>query len=204
VYFSSQIFLMLRKLVMAVVSGIWSNVKTVNGTLLNKTNNTRTVYFVSVLWLLRIYCLNIRQIDWLLFYAKWALFCQPPLSWITQDILLEFAMDWLLFNLKWAFFFSAIYMTRTSLSYIFIRWWWWNPLSSRPTCLLDDFYGASSLKQKSIVDMSLHSDTFFWFRANQSLLFLLSALCLAEKQQISILKSLVWSPDLVSNPDLPY
>ena len=98
---------------------------------------------------------------------------------------------WLLFNLKWAFFFSAIYMTRTSLSYIFIRWWWWNPLSSRPTCLLDDFYGASSLKQKSIVDMSLHSDTFFWFRANQSLLFLLSALCLAEKQQISILKSLV-------------
>ena len=27
------------------------------------------------------------------------------------------------------------------------------------------------------VDMSLHSDTLFWFRANQSLLFLLNAAC---------------------------
>jgi hypothetical protein len=37
------------------------------------------------------------------------------------------------------------------------------------------------------VDMSLHSDTLVWFRANQSLLFLLNAVCLAEKQQIPIL-----------------
>ena len=37
------------------------------------------------------------------------------------------------------------------------------------------------------VDMSLHSDTLFWFRANQSLLFLLNAVCLAEKHQIPIL-----------------
>jgi hypothetical protein len=32
--------------------------------------------------------------------------------------------------------------------------------------------------------MSLHSDTLFWFRANQSLLFLLNAACLVEKQHI--------------------
>jgi hypothetical protein len=44
------------------------------------------------------------------------------------------------------------------------------------------------------VDMSLHSSTLFWFRANQSLLFLLNAACLAEKQEIPILYSLVW-PD---------
>jgi hypothetical protein len=37
------------------------------------------------------------------------------------------------------------------------------------------------------VDMSLHSDTLFRFRANQFLLFLLNAACLAEKQQIPIL-----------------
>jgi hypothetical protein len=37
------------------------------------------------------------------------------------------------------------------------------------------------------VDMSLHWDTLFWFQANQSLLFLLSTVCLAEKQQIPIL-----------------
>jgi hypothetical protein len=42
------------------------------------------------------------------------------------------------------------------------------------------------------VDMSLHSDTLFWFRANQSLLFLRNAAFLAEKQQISILYSFVW------------
>jgi hypothetical protein len=33
--------------------------------------------------------------------------------------------------------------------------------------------------------MSLHSDTLFWFRANQSLLLLINTVCFAEKQQIS-------------------
>jgi hypothetical protein len=33
--------------------------------------------------------------------------------------------------------------------------------------------------------MSPHLDTLSWFRAKQSLLFLLSAACLAEKQQIN-------------------
>jgi hypothetical protein len=37
------------------------------------------------------------------------------------------------------------------------------------------------------VDMSLHPDSLFWFRANPSLLFLLNAVCIAEKQQIPIL-----------------
>ena len=34
--------------------------------------------------------------------------------------------------------------------------------------------------------MSPHSDTLSWFRADQSLLFLLNAACLLEKQQIAI------------------
>ena len=34
------------------------------------------------------------------------------------------------------------------------------------------------------VDMSLHSDTLFWFRANQRFLLLFSDVCLAVKQQI--------------------
>jgi hypothetical protein len=42
------------------------------------------------------------------------------------------------------------------------------------------------------VDMSLHSDTLFWFRANQSLLFLLNAAFLAKKQQIPILYYFIW------------
>ena len=37
------------------------------------------------------------------------------------------------------------------------------------------------------VDMLLHLDTLFWFRANRSLSFLLNAVFLAEKQQIAML-----------------
>ena len=48
-------------------------------------------------------------------------------------------------------------------------------------------------------DMSIPSDTLFWFRANQFLLFLLNAdQCLAEKQQIPILFVSIWR-DRVSN-----
>jgi hypothetical protein len=49
------------------------------------------------------------------------------------------------------------------------------------------------------VDMWPHSDTLSWIRANPSLLVLLSDACLAEKQQIPILKSLVCT-DRYSNP----
>jgi hypothetical protein len=42
------------------------------------------------------------------------------------------------------------------------------------------------------VNLSPHSDILSWFRANQSLLFLLNVACLAEKQQIPFLLSLVW------------
>ena len=51
-----------------------------------------------------------------------------------------------------------------------------------------DFYSANSLKQQSADGhhVSLHSDTLFKFRANQSFLFLLNAACLAGKPQIPI------------------
>ena len=49
-----------------------------------------------------------------------------------------------------------------------------------------DFY-STRWNNSLQVDMSIHSDTLFWFLANQPLLFLLNAACLAEKQQIPIL-----------------
>ena len=52
-------------------------------------------------------------------------------------------------------------------------------------------------------DMSPHSDTLYWSQADQSLLLLLNAACFAEKQQIPILKSLVW-PDRDSTSDFPH
>ena len=68
-----------------------------------------------------------------------------------------------------------------------------------------DFYSDGSLKQQSAgthvapqVDMSLHLDTLFWFRADQSLLFLLNAACLVEKQQIPISVFVLTWPGLES------
>jgi hypothetical protein len=53
-------------------------------------------------------------------------------------------------------------------------------------------YTLKYMKQeRNYEDMSLHSDTLFWFRANPSLLFLRNAACLAEKQQIPILESMI-------------
>ena len=75
-------------------------------------------------------------------------------------------------------------MARTSW-FSLIRWW--GPLCTRPTRLVDFLYWNNSPR----VDMLPQSDKLFRFRANQSLLFHLNAACLAEKQQISILKSLV-------------
>jgi hypothetical protein len=49
------------------------------------------------------------------------------------------------------------------------------------------------------INMLPHSNTLSSFWANQSLLYLLNAACLAEKQQILILKSLIL-PDWDSNP----
>jgi hypothetical protein len=47
--------------------------------------------------------------------------------------------------------------------------------------------------------MSLHSETLSWFRANQSLLFLLNAAFLSGNQHIPIVLSLAW-PDRGYNP----
>ena len=69
-------------------------------------------------------------------------------------------------------------MIRSTFSWIFIVIAHWN--------------------NSSWIDMSPHSDTLSWFRANTSLLFLLNVACLAEKQQIPILCFLVW-PDRDSN-----
>ena len=68
--------------------------------------------------------------------------------------------------------------------------WWWGLLCARSWI----FIVLSHCNNSPRVDMSLYSDTLFWFRANQSLFLLLNAACLAVKQQIPILMSLVW-PD---------
>jgi hypothetical protein len=50
-----------------------------------------------------------------------------------------------------------------------------------------DFLVLSRWHNSQQIDMSLQSDTLSWFQANRSLLLLLTAACLVEKQQIPIL-----------------
>ena len=52
---------------------------------------------------------------------------------------------------------------------------------------LSFFFSASSLNQQSADRHVAPRSTLSWFQANQSLLFLLNAACLAEKQHISTL-----------------
>ena len=121
--------------------------------------------------------------------------------------------------------FFNYFMARTS--YVSMRWWW-RHLYTRPLSQLD-LNRARSLKKQfaewhvapfgySILipkqplyalfskccvlrDMSLLSDTVFWFRSSHYLLFFLNAACLAEKQQIPIVLSLIL-PDLRFKPTI--
>ena len=54
-------------------------------------------------------------------------------------------------------------------------------------CLTPTQLVLAPWKNSPRIDMSPHSDTLFWFWDNKSLLFLLNAACLANKQQILIL-----------------
>ena len=93
--------------------------------------------------------------------------------------LYEWMSKWLLFNANSAFF-LAISLGDQAI-------------------ILNEMMMRSTLYWICIVlaprkDMSPHSHTLSWFRANRSLLFLLNAASVAEKQHISILYYLVW-PD---------
>ena len=96
--------------------------------------------------------------------------------------------EWLLLNVSGQYF--SYIVARTS--YIFMRWWWCQ-LCTR-SVLLVRMYSCSSLKQQSMT-CCCSLTHYSWFQANQSLLLLLNAACLVEKQQLPVLLSLVW-PDL--------
>jgi hypothetical protein len=76
----------------------------------------------------------------------------------------------------------------------YIRWWW--PLCTKPTHLM--FIELAYWNNTWRVNMSLYSETLSSFRATQSLLLLLNAACLSEKQQIPVL---VW-PEWRSKPTI--
>ena len=95
--------------------------------------------------------------------------------------------EWLLFNAN-----SAIFQLYHGENRLIYQW-------NDEICLFWIFIVLAHWYNSPQVDISIYSNTLFWFQANQSLLFLLSAVCLAKKQQIPILMSLVWH-DRGSNP----
>ena len=92
--------------------------------------------------------------------------------------------NWLLFNANSAIFQPNHGENKLTLNEMMMRstLYWTNTLSWI-------FYSASSMKQQSTDRHVPHSDSLSWFRANQSLLFLLNAACLVEKQQIPVFSS---------------
>jgi hypothetical protein len=65
----------------------------------------------------------------------------------------------------------------------------WCPLCTWPTQLVETFIVLVHWNNSLHVDMSVHTDTLSWLRANQFLFLLLNAAFLDEKQQILILYS---------------
>jgi hypothetical protein len=59
-------------------------------------------------------------------------------------------------------------------------------ITSPFNCIGWNYIVLAHWNNSSQVNMSLHSDTLFWFRNNRSLLLLLNAARLAEKQQTDI------------------
>ena len=52
--------------------------------------------------------------------------------------------------------------------------WWWDPLCTRQTTLSLIFIVLAHWNNSPRIEISPHSDTLSWFRANQSLIFLLN------------------------------
>jgi hypothetical protein len=77
-------------------------------------------------------------------------------------------------------------------SYIMVRT---SDILMRRWCAI--WFGLDSWNNCLCGELLLLSDTLFWFRANQSLLLLVSAVCLAEKQQMPIYS--LWFVALSSN-----
>jgi hypothetical protein len=73
--------------------------------------------------------------------------------------------------------------------YILMRWWWWLLYTISTSLVMHSWILIVLVhwNKSSWVHMFLYLDTLSWFRANQSLIFLMNTTCLAEKQQIPIL-----------------
>jgi hypothetical protein len=80
--------------------------------------------------------------------------------------------------------------------------WWWDPLCTRLTRWVNwIFIVLVHWNNSPRVDMSLHLDTLFCFRASQFLLFLLNAACLATNTNCIVWfdPTGAWTHDLPPN-----
>jgi hypothetical protein len=77
--------------------------------------------------------------------------------------------------------------------------WCWGPLCTKPTRLVGFFIVLAHWNNSLRIDMSPHSDTLSWFRANQSLLFLLNCCVLSGEATNTNFIVFGW-PDRGSNP----
>jgi hypothetical protein len=103
------------------------------------------------------------------------------IKWHTHGLQNTSMSEWLLFNANSAI--VKLYHGENKL--IFNEMMMRSALYYTNTLSCIFFIVLAHWNNSPRVDLSLHSDTLFWFR-DQSLLVLLNAACLAEKQQIPI------------------
>ena len=142
----------------------------------------RTKNSFGMIEMYSICCGNHNDSHYLLFtFQNWVTQTQTVISLIVSLALMKWVSEWLLFNANSAIF--QLYHGENKLIFNEIY---------EVRYVLDqhaelDFYSASSLKQQSVGRHVAPLWHIILIRANQSLLFLLNAVCLAEKQQIPIL-----------------
>ena len=88
---------------------------------------------------------------------------------------------WLLFNAK-----PAIFQLYYGENKLYFNEMIWILLCTKPTRLSRIFIVLAHWSNSPQEDMSPHSNTLYWLQADQSLLLLLNAACIALKQQIPI------------------
>ena len=118
---------------------------------------------------------------WLCFTSK------TIILWILHKICMSAdsrVNGWLLFNTKLAIF--QLYHGKYKIHSMR----WWCKLCTRPAHLVGSFIVLAHWNNRSRVDMSFHLGTFSRIWANKTMLLLINAVCLAEKQQIAI--CLIW------------
>ena len=123
--------------------------------------------------------------------SEWVCVCEWVSEWVSVcEWVSEWVSEWVLLNANSAIF--QLYHGENKVHFVLDQ-----------HAELDFFLVLAHWNNSPRVNMSFHSGTLFWFRANQFLLFLLNAACLARSNTYQFY-SLWFNPTGDRTHDLPH